>query len=337
MVTAASPYEAVLRFIDEVVIRICAGRGGDGVISFHRAKYQPKGGPDGGDGGRGGDVIIQASSQLWTLEDTTLRGVYRAENGCPGQGGKRSGRAGKDVVLRVPVGTLVWDADNDQLLADITEDKQEFKVAIGGEGGRGNSRFATPRNRTPRKCTPGKPGEEKRIKLELKLLADVGLVGRPNAGKSTMLAALTRARPNIADYPFSTLSPALGIVPYGVYQRFVLADIPGLAEGAGEGRGLGHRFLRHIERTKLLVILIEVPEPDHSQAYNQLMKGLDGYSQELSELPRILVLSKSDLHGDDNMIDFPFDLEVSSVTGDGLDDLVEMIAERLGLKQEAGN
>jgi len=327
----------VLRFIDEVEISVCAGRGGDGVISFHRAKYLPKGGPDGGDGGRGGDVIIGASSQLWTLEDTTLRGVYRAENGRSGQGGKRSGRAGKDVVLRVPVGTLVWDADNDQLLADITEDKQEFKVAIGGKGGRGNSRFATPRNRTPRKCTPGKPGEEKRIRLELKLLADVGLVGRPNAGKSTLLAALTRARPNIADYPFSTQSPALGIVTYGVYQRFVMADIPGLAEGAGEGRGLGHRFLRHIERTKLLVILIEAPDKDHHQAYNQLMDELDGYSEELSRLPRILVMSKSDLPCDDNKTDLSFDLEVSSVTGDGLDDLVEMVAERLGLKQETVN
>ncbi len=313
-----------------------AGRGGGGAVSFHRASYLPKGGPDGGDGGRGGDVVLCASAQLATLEDITLHRVYRAENGRPGQGGRRSGRAGRDLVIELPVGTLVWNMEEGRLLADLTESDQRFIVVRGGSGGRGNARFATPRNRAPRRSEPGGPSEERRIKLELKLIADVGLVGRPNAGKSTLLAALSRAHPRVADYPFSTLSPALGIVPVGIYQRFVLADIPGLAEGARFGRGLGHRFLRHIERTRLIVLLIEAPGTDYRSDFEKLHAELEGFSPELLQRPRLIVMSKADLPREGDCGEpFPFDLEVSALTGDGLKELVDLIADRLGLVREA--
>ncbi len=319
-----------MRFIDEVVIRIRSGKGGDGIISFHRARSVPKGGPDGGNGGRGGDVIIRATSQLSTLEDAALRGSYRAENGRTGQGSRKKGRNGRNLVLKVPMGTLVWDAEDNRLLTDLIDDSQEFVAASGGKGGLGNVRFVSPRNRAPRKCSKGQPGVERQLRLELKLIADVGLVGRPNVGKSTLLTALSRAKPRIAAYPFSTLKPALGIITYGVYHRFVMADIPGLAEGARHGRGLGHRFLRHIERTRLLVILIEATEPDYQSACDQLIEELDGCSRELTALPRIVVMSKSDLVKEgDETTSFHFDLEVSGLTGAGLVDLVELIANRL--------
>jgi len=319
-----------LRFIDEVVIRIRSGKGGDGIISFHRARSVPKGGPDGGNGGRGGDVIIRAISQLSTLEDAALRGTYHADNGRAGQGSRKKGQNGRNLVLKVPMGTLVWDAEDNRLLTDLIDNNQEFVAASGGKGGLGNVRFASPRNRAPRKCSEGQPGVERQIRLELKLIADVGLVGRPNVGKSTLLTALSRAKPRIAAYPFSTLRPALGIITYGVYRRFVMADIPGLAEGARHGRGLGHRFLRHIERTSLLVILIESTEPDYQSAYDRLIEELEGCSSELVALPRIVVMSKSDLVKEgDEPTSFPFDLEVSGMTGAGLVELVELIANRL--------
>lgn len=324
-----------MRFIDEVEIRIRAGKGGNGIVSFHRAAFVRKGGPDGGDGGRGGNVIFRASAQLSTLEDVTLHHFYRGENGRPGQGGKKSGRSGKDITLKVPVGTLVWDVENDRLLVDLTVDKQEFIVARGGRGGRGNSRFATSRNRTPRRCDPGLEGDELRIRMELKLIADVGLVGKPNAGKSTLLSVLTRAKPRIDAFPFSTLKPSLGIVPYGVYQRFVMADIPGLAEGARHGKGLGHQFLRHIQRTRLLIILVEATEENYREAFDQLVKELDGFSDELSDIQKIVVMSKSDLLEPDRAkTDFPFEMKISSISGEGLKELVDLIAERLGLVQE---
>lgn len=324
-----------MRFIDEVEIKVRAGKGGNGAVSFHRAPFAPKGGPDGGDGGSGGNVIIQTSIQLSTLEEAAMRRTYRAENGRPGERNKRSGRTGKDILLKVPLGTVVRDAEDNAILVDMTKDKQEFVVARGGRGGRGNARFATSRDRAPRRCEAGQPGEERSVKLELKLLADAGLIGRPNAGKSTLLAALSRAKPLIAEFPFSTLSPALGVVHYRVYQRFVIADIPGLMEGARDGRGLGHQFLRHIERTRLLVFLIEATEPDYQKAYDQLVGELEGFSDEFNQLPAVVVMSKSDLlNSAGNSYSFPFDLILSSVTGEGLPELIDLIADRLGIKGE---
>lgn len=325
-----------MRFIDETVVRVKAGDGGDGAATFITAAFAPKGGPDGGDGGNGGSVIFKASHHTGTLAKVQ-RHTIKAKNGASGQQSRRSGRAGKNVIIKAPLGTTIFNADTDDVLADLIDENQTVVVAQGGKGGRGNMHFATSVNRTPRRCEPGRKGEEFRLRLEMKLLADVGLVGLPNAGKSTLLSALSQANPKIGSFPFTTLTPALGVVPYGVYQRFTVADLPGLIEGAAEGKGLGHQFLRHVERTRLLVFLVDTADQSHHETYQLLWSELNSFDDKLSKVPRLIVRSKSDLPDysqdmeDDNGSKLKFDLSVSSVTGDGLPELIELIARHLGL------
>ena len=267
-------------------------------MSFHREKFVAKGGPDGGDGGRGGSIILKGDRQLRTLMDYVYRREYKAKRGQHGMGSNKHGRKGPDIILKVPLGTLVKDAENGEILADITEDGQSFVVARGGRGGKGNARFATPTHRSPREWEVGEPGEERRIELELKLIADIGLVGFPNAGKSTLLSTISAARPKIADYPFTTLAPNLGIVRYENFTSFIVADIPGLIEGAHEGKGLGHQFLRHIERTRALAYLIDITEEDPQAVYKTLWNELHSFSERLVHKPSIIVLTKIDLLDD---------------------------------------
>ncbi|MFN3821201.1 MAG: GTPase ObgE [bacterium] len=323
-----------MRFVDEARIKVVGGRGGDGLVHFHREAYHPKGGPDGGDGGKGGDVILRADPHRTTLADVTLKPLFRAPNGRSGGPNRKKGRSGKDLIIPLPVGSQVYDDDTGELIADLTHPGAEVVVAKGGRGGRGNAHFATPSNRIPQYAESGEPGEEVALRIELKLLADVGLVGKPNAGKSTLLRALTRAHPKIADYPFTTLTPHLGVVEDDHYRRWVVADIPGLIEGAHLGKGLGHRFLRHIERTNLLVLLIETPDPDPYQTYNILIEELRGYNPDLLALPRIIVRSKSDLPLPPNRSSFPFDLAISALTGEGLQELVRMMGDKLAFQNE---
>lgn len=319
-------------FIDQAKILVIAGIGGNGIVSFRREKFVPKGGPDGGDGGKGGDVIIQADSNLHTLLDFRYRRRFKAESGKHGQGSNKTGRSGQDLIIRAPKGTLVKDEEKDEILADLVDDHQQIIVAKGGKGGRGNARFATSTNQTPRNAEPGEEGESRTILLELKLIADVGLVGLPNAGKSTLLSRLSAARPKIADYPFTTLAPNLGIVKYKEYQSFVMADIPGLIEGAHEGKGLGLDFLRHIERTKVLVYLIESTSQDMFNDYQILRNELSLYNPELLKRPSFIVLTKMDVGRDDetnvveliNRLDISI-LKISALMGEGLEELKEKI------------
>lgn len=282
-------------FIDSAKIHVKAGDGGNGVISFRREKFVPKGGPDGGDGGDGGSVYVVADRNLSTLLDFRYAPHYKAERGAHGQGSRKSGVSGKDVIIKVPCGTLVKDAQTGELLADLTEHGAKVLVAKGGKGGRGNQHFATPTNRAPRYAEKGQPGEERWIELELKLLADVGLVGFPNAGKSTLISVLSAAKPKIADYPFTTLEPNLGIARYQDYKSFVIADIPGIIEGASEGKGLGLKFLKHIERTKVLAILIPATSDDPKREYKILTTELKKFSLALAEKPKIVVVTKMDI------------------------------------------
>jgi GTP-binding protein len=286
-------------FIDQVEIHVKGGDGGDGCASLRREKYVPKGGPDGGDGGDGGSVYLVAVEGIDTLLDLKGRHHWHAEGGRPGRGKGMHGRRGRDKVVRVPPGTLIYDRETGVLLKDLVATEEPVRVAAGGRGGRGNKHFATPTHQTPRFKEPGKPGEERWLRLELKLIADVGLVGLPNAGKSTLLSRLSRARPKIADYPFTTLEPQLGIVEMPGYRRFVMADIPGLIEGAHEGRGLGDAFLRHIERTRVLLHLIDVmpSEGDPVENYHVIRGELTKYSTLLANKPELIVLNKMDLTG----------------------------------------
>jgi GTP-binding protein len=287
-------------FIDRAVVKVKAGDGGSGVVSFRREKFVPMGGPDGGDGGRGGDVIVRADENLGTLLDYTYRDRWQAERGEHGSGSNKTGRSGRSVVLPVPPGTVIRDLDTGELLGDVVEPGDEIRVARGGRGGKGNAHFATATHQAPREFQPGEDGEARTLELELKLIADVGLVGQPNAGKSTLLAAISAARPKIAEYPFTTLSPNLGVVQLSDQRSFVVADIPGIIEGAHQGRGLGLQFLRHIERTRLLAFLVSVDSMDWQAEYDQLRREVGAYSPAMAEKPYCVVFTKMDLLGGDD-------------------------------------
>ncbi len=284
--------------IDNAKIKIKSGDGGKGCVSFRREKYVPKGGPNGGDGGNGGDVIFKADNSLATLIDFRYKRTYKAENGVNGMGGDKTGKTGQDSIIRVPCGSIIKDATTSAILADLVENGDSYVAAKGGKGGRGNARFATSTNQAPREAEPGTKGQELDIEIELKLIADVGLVGLPNAGKSTLISKISAAKPKIADYPFTTLQPNLGIVRYKDYQSFVVADIPGLIEGAHTGKGLGIRFLKHIERTRVLVFLIDASgillKKNKLEDYDVLINELGGYDKELLLKPRIICFSKID-------------------------------------------
>jgi GTP-binding protein len=334
-------------FVDEVRIFVKAGRGGDGVSSFRREKFVPHGGPDGGDGGNGGHVTVVASRRLTTLLDLRYHQQYEAKPGGPGQGSNRHGRTAPDVTIKVPVGTVILEDETGETLADLVADGQTCIIARGGRGGRGNSHFATPTNRVPTHFEQGQTGEERWLRLELKLLADVGLVGFPNAGKSTLISAISSARPKIADYPFTTLTPNLGVVSWKEDRTFVVADIPGLIEGAHEGKGLGLQFLRHIERTSFLLHLIDISEwavEDPVTAFEILRKELGSYSVALEAKPFAVVATKLDIKGDEQRLDrlrsyckrrrlrlFP----VSAATREGLDALVAFVGKHVESMRES--
>jgi GTP-binding protein len=323
-------------FIDTADITVRAGNGGKGVVSFRREKYVPKGGPNGGDGGDGGDVIAMATSQLSTLMDFRYKREYAAENGHPGGGGNKTGRNGAPIILKVPVGTIIRDADTNAVIADLDEDGETAIIAKHGIGGRGNSHFTTSTNQAPRHAEPGRPGEERRITLELKLLADVGLVGFPNAGKSTLISRIRAAKPMIADYPFTTLVPNLGIVYIGTGRSFVVADIPGLIEGASQGKGLGHQFLRHVERSGVLCFLVDGLGDDPVRDYETLRNELTAFEPTMLEKRKLVCITKSDAYDDEWRADLAklrFDgmepLIISAVSGDGIDELVNRLDAEL--------
>jgi len=287
-----------VKFIDEAIITVQSGDGGRGCVSFRREKFIPRGGPDGGDGGKGGDIVLKTSPGKRTLYQFRFQKHFKAKNGSHGQGKQKTGKNGQDLVIELPPGTLVTDADTGQVIKDLIECGETIVLARGGRGGQGNTRFKTSTNRAPRFAQPGEPGETKTLRLELKLLADVGIIGLPNAGKSTLITAVSSAHPKIGSYPFTTLYPSLGVVQTGWAEPFIVADIPGLIEGAHKGTGLGIRFLRHIERTRILVHLIDVSAMDMDnplKAYTTVNKELAMYNQELTEKPQIVVLNKMDL------------------------------------------
>jgi len=293
-----------VKFFDEAAIEVIAGNGGNGVVSFRREKYVPRGGPDGGDGGRGASIYALADRNLNTLIDYRYARIHRAKSGENGRGADQYGRGGSDLVLRVPVGTVITDATTGEFVADLASDGARALVAKGGEGGLGNLHFKSSTNRAPRRATPGQAGEQRRLNLELKVLADVGLLGMPNAGKSTLIRAISAARPRVADYPFTTLAPHLGVVRVDPSRSFVVADIPGLIEGAAEGAGLGHRFLRHLQRTRLLLHVVDLAPLDGAVdplvEARAIVKELKRYDEALYDKPRWLVLNKLDLIAADN-------------------------------------
>lgn len=327
-----------MRFIDRVKIRIESGAGGDGCVSFRREKHVPRGGPDGGDGGRGGDIIIQTDPSLSTLIDYRYKREYKALNGRPGKGSNMSGGDADPVILKVPPGTVIFDAQSSEILADLTGG--EAVIASGGGGGRGNARFVTASRRSPRTAQEGRPGETKELILELKLIADVGIVGLPNSGKSTLVSRISAARPKVADYPFTTLVPNLGVVRMGEYSSFVVADVPGLVEGAHKGTGLGHQFLRHVERTSVLLHLVGLAPTDEKpvDAYRTVRGELEAYAQELAQKEYVVAFNKSDLVTEKERStilkkfrdEFGFEPHIiSAAAGEGVNELVGMLYEKV--------
>ncbi|MDD3725805.1 MAG: GTPase ObgE [Candidatus Ratteibacteria bacterium] len=320
----------MVRFIDEAKIWVKAGDGGNGCVAFRREKYVPKGGPSGGNGGKGGDVIFKAKKDIRTLIDFHYRQHFKAEKGRNGEGSNKEGRSGEDLLIPVPVGTIIYEIKDggEEFLVDLSEDGMEYVVAKGGRGGRGNASFKSSTNQAPRKATPGETGEERYLKLELKLLADVGVVGYPNSGKSTLISKVSSAKPKIADYPFTTIVPNLGVVDLGDSRTFVIADIPGLIEGASEGKGLGHKFLRHIERTKVLIHLVDLSVPDALKRYYNIRNELERYSKKLYEKVEIIAGNKIDLDiSKENIKVFKEKFAdvyfISALTGEGVRELME--------------
>lgn len=335
-----------MKFVDQVRIEVKAGDGGRGCLSFRREKFIPKGGPDGGDGGKGGDVYFLVDEALSTLLDYRYLRHYKAKNGAPGMGKNMHGKNGEALELRVPPGTLVYDDESGELLADLTEVGKPSLFLAGGQGGRGNARFATSTNRAPRYTQPGVPGEARSLRLELKLLADVGLVGLPNAGKSTLISAVSAARPKVADYPFTTLVPNLGVVRYGEHKTMVMADIPGLIAGASEGHGLGTRFLRHVERTDLFLHLVDLScmqEGDPFDNFQMINNELLSYNESLLDKPQLVVLTKIDISEVREQLEplrmhfeslgYPL-FAISAVTGEGLKELVAAVGTELDRRRK---
>ena len=309
-----------------------SGKGGHGAVTFRREKYIPKGGPNGGDGGKGGDVIFIADNQLHTLQDIRYKKIYASGDGQQGSTNNRTGKNGEDAIIRVPLGTAVKEMESENVVADLVEDKEQFIALKGGKGGRGNAHFKTATRQTPRYAQSGIEGQVNTYALELKVLADVGLVGLPNAGKSTLLSVVSAARPKIADYPFTTLVPNLGIVKYGDYKSFVMADIPGLIEGAAAGKGLGHQFLKHVERTQVLLYMIECTEEDPQSVYETLSSELKTYNPDMDKKPQLVIRTKTDLLNEENEKNwksFEKYLDISSVTNSGINQLISRITELL--------
>ena len=331
-----------MRFIDEAVIEISSGDGGNGCLSFRREKFIPKGGPDGGDGGKGGSINFIAKESLHTLQDFKLKRKYKAQNGRQGKGKNMHGKDGEDTILEVPLGTLLINDETDELLCDLTKTNQVYTAVSGGKGGLGNARFKTSTNRAPRKTTEGKLGEIVKVRLELKVLADVGLLGKPNAGKSTLISKISSAKPKIADYPFTTLSPNLGVVKLNSYSSFVIADIPGLIPGASEGVGLGIDFLKHLSRVEILLHLIDVEEGNLKEIkknYDNINNELKAFSNELNQKEQWVVISKIDKISKDKIKSIKKEVKklfskknvfyVSSISGAGLEDIIQSIGNRL--------
>ena len=335
-----------MQFIDEAEITVISGNGGNGCVSFRREKFVPKGGPNGGDGGKGGDVVVVADSNMSSLLDYRYKKEYKAPNGQPGRGKDQHGKSGSDLTIPVPAGTVVTSCEDGETLADLVEDGQRLTIAKGGGGGRGNSRFVSPTNQTPREAESGHPGVRREIRLELKVLADVGILGFPNAGKSTLISKISAARPKISGYPFTTLVPNLGVVSYGDHQSFVIADIPGIIEGAHKGLGLGIQFLKHVERTRILIHMLDldpVSGRDPVEDYDKINSELREYSAKLAEKPQMVVLNKIDIaEARERSAETARRLKerniealgISAVTGEGSQQLVYSIGERLRLLTE---